>query len=176
MEGGYHRLKACRNSGDPGGSRSRSDLNSYGHRLYDNNQCNEIDVFKNRIEIHTTGGFPKGHNPEEFLDGNKKAIRRNKLIIGVLYYSDDMENFATGLKRIKDLCDEAGCEVEFRMEQNDFVVTFYRNLREEWSKGKNYDRSSTTKRLPRPVKLLKILCEMIRLFLQLLLLNYWGYP
>lgn len=46
-------------------------INSYGHRLYNNNQCNEIDVFKDRIEIHTTGGFPKGHMPEEFLDGNK---------------------------------------------------------------------------------------------------------
>lgn len=109
-------------------------INSYGHRLYDNNQCNEIDVFKNRIEIHTTGGFPKGHTPEEFLDGNKKAIRRNKLITGVLYYSDDMETFATGLKRIKDLCDEAGCKIEFRMEQDDFVVAFYRNLRVEWNR------------------------------------------
>ena len=30
-------------------------INSYGHRLYDNNQYNEIDVFKDRIEIHTAG-------------------------------------------------------------------------------------------------------------------------
>ncbi len=109
-------------------------INSYGHRLYNNNQCNEIDVFKDRIEIHTTGGFPKGHTPEEFLDGNKKAIRRNKLITGVLYYSKDMETFATGLKRIKDLCDKAGCKVEFRNEKDDFVVVFYRNLRETWVK------------------------------------------
>lgn len=114
-------------------------INSYGHRLYNNNQCNEIDVFKDRIEIHTTGGFPKGHRPEEFLDGNKKAIRRNKLITGVLYYSKDMETFATGLKRIKDLCDEAGCKVEFRTEKDDFVVVFFRNLREKWSKEKNIE-------------------------------------
>jgi len=100
--------------------------------LYNNNQCNEIDVFKDRIEIHTTGGFPKGHTPEEFFDGNKKAIRRNKLITGVLYYSKDMETFATGLKRIKDLCDAVGCKVEFRTEKDDFVVVFYRNLREIW--------------------------------------------
>lgn len=127
-------------------------INSYGHRLYNNYQCNEIDVFKNRIEIHTTGGFPKGHTPEEFLDGNRKAIRRNKLITGVLYYSDDMETFATGLKRIKDLCDEAGCKVEFRTEVDDFVVAFYRNLREEWNKAENKNATSldsTTKRLPR---------------------------
>lgn len=114
-------------------------INSYGHRLYNNNQCNEIDVFKDRIEIHTTGGFPQGHTPEEFFDGKKKAIRRNKLITGVLYYSKDMETFATGLKRIKDLCDEAGCKVDFRTEKEDFVVVFYRNLRETWNVGVKSD-------------------------------------
>ena len=45
-----------------------------------------------------------------------------------------METFATGLKRIKDLCDAAGCKVEFRTEKDDFVVVFYRNLRETWEK------------------------------------------
>lgn len=120
-------------------------INSYGHRLYNNNQCNEIDVFKDRIEIHTTGGFPKGHTPEEFLNGNKKAIRRNRLITGVLYYSKDMETFATGLKRIKDLCDEAGCKVEFRSEKDDFVVVFYRNLRETWSKAQKKENVETPK-------------------------------
>ncbi len=131
-------------------------INSYGHRLYDNYQCNEIDVFKDRIEIHTTGGFPVGHTPEEFLDGNKKAIRRNKLITGVLYYSNDMETFATGLKRIKDLCDEAGCKVVFRTEKDDFVVAFYRNLREKWNTKDSADEidnkqvsGNTTKKLPR---------------------------
>lgn len=123
-------------------------INSYGHRLYGNNQCNEIDVFKDRIEIHTTGGFPKGHTPEEFLDGKKKAIRRNKLITSVLYYSDDMETFATGLKRIKDLCDNAGCKVEFRSETDDFIVIFYRNLREEWNASDD-SHNSNTKKLPR---------------------------
>ena len=114
-------------------------INSYGHRLYNNNQCNEIDVFKDRIEIHTTGGFPQGHTPEEFFDGKKKAIRRNKRITGVLYYSKDMETFATGLKRIKDLCDEAGCRVDFRTDKDDFVVVFYRNLRETWNIGAKSD-------------------------------------
>lgn len=108
-------------------------INSYGHRLYNNNQCNEIDIFRNRIEIHTTGGFPKGHTPEEFLSGNRKAVRRNKRITRVLYYSKDMETFATGLKRIKDLCDDAGVRLEFKTERDDFVVVFYRNLREEWN-------------------------------------------
>lgn len=71
------------------------------------------------------------------MDGSKKAIRRNKLITGVLYYSKDMETFAAGLKRIKDLCDENGCKVGFRTEKDDFVVAFYRNLRETWKEEQN---------------------------------------
>ena len=71
---------------------------------------------REEIILHTIGGFHKGHTPEEFLVGNGKAIRRNKLITGILNYSNDMETFAMGLKRIKDLCYEAGCKVEFRTE------------------------------------------------------------
>ncbi len=37
-----------------------------------------------------------------------------------------MESFATGLKRIKAACDEAGCKVEFRSLEDGFVVVFYR--------------------------------------------------
>ena len=55
-----------------------------------------------------------------------------------------METFATGLKRIKELCDEAGCKVEFRTEKDDFVVAFYRNLRDIWSTHKNNAISNDT--------------------------------
>lgn len=34
---------------------------------------------------------------------------------------------------IKELCDAVGCRVEFRAEKDDFVVCFYRNLRETWN-------------------------------------------
>ena len=37
-----------------------------------------------------------------------------------------MESFATGLKRIKDVCDKAGCKVEFEALDDGFVVKFYR--------------------------------------------------
>lgn len=50
-----------------------------------------------------------------------------------------------GLKHIKDLCDEAGCKVEFRSEKDDFVVVFYRNLRETWKDEQNNTNSGTLK-------------------------------
>lgn len=39
----------------------------------------------------------------------------------------DMESFATGLKRIQDACDEAGCRVEFETLNDGFAVVFYRH-------------------------------------------------
>ena len=59
--------------------------------------------------------------------GNQRPIRRNPLIARTLYYSKDMESFATGLKRIKDACDKAGCKVEFETPDDGFVVVFYRH-------------------------------------------------
>ncbi len=59
--------------------------------------------------------------------GNQRPIRRNPLIARTLYYSKDMESFATGLKRIKDVCDKAGCMVEFETPDDGFVVVFYRH-------------------------------------------------
>ena len=41
-------------------------------------------------------------------------------------YSRDMESFATGLKRIQNLCDAAGCQVEYRNEAYGFTVVFSR--------------------------------------------------
>ena len=38
-----------------------------------------------------------------------------------------MESFATGLKRIRDACDKAGCKVEFETPEDGFVVVFYRH-------------------------------------------------
>ncbi len=58
--------------------------------------------------------------------GNQRPIRRNPLIARTLYYSKDMESFATGLKRIKNACDRAGCRVEFETPDDGFVVIFYR--------------------------------------------------
>ena len=82
--------------------------NSYGHRMFDGGQSNEITIFKNRIEIYNSGDFPTNKTPESYVVGNQRPIRRNPLIARTLYYSKDMESFATGLKRIKDTCDKAG--------------------------------------------------------------------
>ena len=57
----------------------------------------------------------------DILRTNKYGVSSFSLL------SKDMESFATGLKRIKDACDKAGCRVEFQTPDEGFVVVFYRH-------------------------------------------------
>ena len=74
-------------------------------------------VYRDRIEIYSPGEFLTNHSPESFVKENKALIRRNALITRTLYYAQDMEAFATELKRIQSLCNGAGCKVEFKAVQ-----------------------------------------------------------
>lgn len=107
--------------------------NSFGHRMFDSGQSNEIAIFKNRIEIYNPGAFPVNKTPESYVVGNQRPIRRNPLITRTLYYSKDMGSFATGLKRIKNACNKVGCRVEFKTLEDAFVVVFYRYVTQNLS-------------------------------------------
>ncbi|MBQ9662125.1 MAG: hypothetical protein IJV40_03100 [Oscillospiraceae bacterium] len=107
-------------------------INAFAHRQIESGQSIQIMVYRNRIEIYSPGTFPERITPEEFAEGNQKAIRRNKLITQALYYSKDMETFASGLKKIKTLCDEASVKYEFQKEAYGFTVVFYRHCGEGW--------------------------------------------
>ena len=85
--------------------------------------------------IGRPGKFPDGVTPEMFIREIRKPIRRNPLITRTLYYSKDMESFATGLKRIQDACDELGCKVEYYGDNYGFTVRFYRHCGEGWQKN-----------------------------------------
>ncbi len=51
------------------------------------------------IDISTTS-FPEGHSPEDFIEREEPPIHRNQLLARTMYYSEDIEGFATGLKRL----------------------------------------------------------------------------
>ena len=48
------------------------------------------------------------------------------MLARVLYYSKDIENFGTGLRRIADACKDANVKYEFRSNNYGFLVIFYR--------------------------------------------------
>lgn len=106
-------------------------INSFCHKDYGACQSNEVTIYKDRIEIYNPGSFPSGFQPEDFISGNERPIRRNPLITSVLYYSKAVEGFGTGLKRIVDACQKADCRYAFKILKSGFVVIFYRKQEEE---------------------------------------------
>ena len=123
-------------------------VNSFCHKDYKISQNNEVAIYKNRIEIYNPGTFPTGLTPYDFIEGSERSIKRNPLLAQLLYYSKDVESFGTGLKRIKNACDQANIKVEFQMLKTGFVVVFYR------SEYENTDKN-TDKSIKIPIKMRK---------------------
>lgn len=112
-------------------------LNSFCHKDYASGESNEVAIYKDRVEIYNPGAFPDGYDPEFFIEQPSRPIRRNPMIARTLYYSKDIESFGTGLKRIAEVCEEAGVRYEFQKLKNGFVVCFYRSsYKREESTGK----------------------------------------
>jgi ATP-dependent DNA helicase RecG len=109
-------------------------VNAFGHRLVESKQAVEVAIYKSFIDIYSPGIFPENVEPEQFVDEELKPIRRNPLIARTLYYSKDMESFATGLKRISASCKQAGVRYEFKREPYGFTVRFYRHCGKGWEK------------------------------------------
>lgn len=108
-------------------------INAFAHRLIQSGQSVEVAVYRSFIEIYSPGEFPSGMTPEMYINEIHKPYRRNPLVTRTLYYSQDMESFATGLKHLKELCDEVDCKVEFYGDSYGFTVRFYRHCGEGWA-------------------------------------------
>jgi len=101
-------------------------LNSFCHRNFRTPQNNEVAIYSDRIEIYNPGTFPEHIKPEDFINGVGESVHRNPLLARIMYYSKDIENFGTGLKRIADACEDADVRYEFVRNNLGFKVIFYR--------------------------------------------------
>lgn len=117
-------------------------INAFGHRIIESGQSVEVAIYKSFIEIYSPGKFPDNVTPEQFITEIRKPIRRNPLITRTLYYSKDMESFATGLKRISEACSNVGVKVEFYGDEYGFTVRFYRHCGEGWDDSKALKRQN----------------------------------
>ncbi len=106
--------------------------NSLCHRDYSNPKGNEIAIFKDRLEIYNPGMFPEDLNPEDFFKGEAHSILRNPLIAETMYKSEDIEKWASGLKRIHEECETSHVKIEFKRVKTGFVVCFFRP---RWDEG-----------------------------------------
>jgi ATP-dependent DNA helicase RecG len=102
-------------------------VNSFCHRDFQAPESNKVAIFKDRISIWNPGDFPEGYSPEDFITQETPSVLRNPLIANILYLSQDIEKWGSGLKRIYQECKEADVKVEFRKEKYGFSVIFYRS-------------------------------------------------
>ena len=102
--------------------------NAYAHRDWEYGGAVVVDIYNDAVEITSPGWFIEGQDPESHLTGeNVSSDSRNELLCRTLYRSGDIESYGTGIKRIKDLCDEANIKVEYVHVINGTKLIFHRN-------------------------------------------------
>lgn len=103
-------------------------VNSFCHRDYIAPESNKIAIYKNKIEIWNPGNFPEGYIPFDFIKKETPSILRNPLIANILYLSEDIEKWGSGLKRIYDVCKKNNVKVNFKLMQYGFSIVFEREM------------------------------------------------
>ena len=74
--------------------------NAIVHRVWDINSYVQIAMFEDKVEINFPGGLPAELSKDEYLLGNVSVLR-NPIIAGVFYRLNIIEQFGTGITRIK---------------------------------------------------------------------------
>ena len=101
--------------------------NALCHRAYDN-YCatTSLAIYDDRVEIVNPGKLPAPLTTES-IKSQHESYPRNFKIARVLYLSNYLENWGSGIKRMVDLCREQNVpEPEFTIREATVVVTFRR--------------------------------------------------
>ena len=73
--------------------------NALVHRTWDVNSHIRIAMFKDRLEVFSPGGLPKGITQEEYLNG-QVSVLRNPIVASVFFRLNIIESFGTGVQRM----------------------------------------------------------------------------
>ena len=101
-------------------------VNSFAHADYETTPEIEIGIHPSKIEIYNPGSFPDELTPYDFINKNMSSIKRNKLILDVLFRSKDVEKAGTGFQRVNEICNENGVTWNYRLETYGFFFEFIR--------------------------------------------------
>lgn len=113
-------------------------VNALIHRDYSIQGADiKIAVFDTKIEITSPGGLPKSLSVEEIYAGRSEI--RNPAIAGLLLKSGYVEQWGSGIPRIREICHEAGLQEPIIDEKGLFVMlTIYRKVNKNLIEGR-YD-------------------------------------
>lgn len=110
----------------PVGALREALVNAFVHRDYSNmGRDIKLGVYDDIVNIVSPGAFPNTLLEEDLLNGRSEI--RNKIIARVFKELGYIEQWGSGIKRIKSYCLDAGLKEPLIRERNDFVdVEFYR--------------------------------------------------
>ena len=101
--------------------------NALCHRDYETGTSVQVNVYMDFVEIVSPGPFPEGDSPDRHLEGSGGDFKqRNPNIAQVLFRSGMIEQYGTGIPRIKRACDAAGVAFSYRQDASSTVVRFER--------------------------------------------------
>lgn len=102
-------------------------VNALIHRDYANGGRDvKVGVYDNFVKILSPGAFPSGITADDILSGRSEA--RNKIVANAFKELGLVEQWGSGVARIKSACLRAGLKEPTIAEKNDFVeVVFWRN-------------------------------------------------
>jgi len=106
-------------------------INALIHRDYTNSGRDiKVGIYDDIVNIVSPGSFPNTITKEDIENGRSEA--RNKVIANIFKELGLIEQWGSGIKRIKNICLESGLKLPKIEEKNDFVdVEFFRPIIEQ---------------------------------------------
>ena len=92
-------------------------VNALIHRAWDVPANINVAMFKEKIEITSPGGLPKGMNEEDYLRGGI-SILRNRILGEIFYRLHLIEHFGTGIRRINEFYKGSDVKPVFKVLEN----------------------------------------------------------
>lgn len=87
------------------------------HHGYTTGTSVQVNAYMDFVEIVSPGLFPEGDSPERHLEGSGGDFKqRNPNITQVLFRLGMIEQYGTGIPRIKRACDAADVAFGYRQE------------------------------------------------------------
>lgn len=103
-------------------------VNAVVHRDYSNGGRDiKIGIYDDIVNVVSPGGFPSTITQEDILEGRSEI--RNKVIARVFKELNYIEQWGSGIRRIKSSCQDRGLKEPEILEKGDFVdVSLYREV------------------------------------------------
>ncbi|MCT7880729.1 MAG: winged helix DNA-binding protein, partial [Lactobacillus crispatus] len=95
--------------------------NALVHRTWNINAQIKVSMFDNRIEVVSPGGLPHNLSKDEYLSG-QISILRNPIVANVFFRLGLIEQFGTGIKRIKDSYQGSLVQPQFEIFENSIKI------------------------------------------------------